>query len=127
MAIAQVQSRRKPTGGRYKRASIKIKKANLGTAPAHTKLGPTKKQKVRIRNGSRKTLLLYAEKINVFDPKTKKYSVEVIKTISANPANSQFVRRNIMTKGAIVETAKGKVRITSRPGQEATITGILLE
>ena len=65
--------------------------------------------------------------INVYDSKTKKYSKEKIKTIVENNANRHFVRRNIMTKGAVVETAKGKVKITSRPGQVGVLQGILIK
>jgi ribosomal protein S8E len=32
-----------------------------------------------------------------------------------------------MTKGTIVDTEIGKVRITNRPSQEGTINGILLK
>ncbi|MEK6949175.1 MAG: 30S ribosomal protein S8e, partial [Nanoarchaeota archaeon] len=49
-----------------------------------------------------------------------------IKTISGNPANRHFVRRNIMTKGAIIETEKGKARITSRPGQDGAVNAVLI-
>jgi len=37
------------------------------------------------------------------------------------------VRRNIITKGAILQTDLGKVRVTNRPGQEGVINGILVE
>ena len=43
-----------------------------------------------------------------------------------NPANRHFVRRNIMTKGTVIETEKGKARITSRPGQDGTINAVLI-
>jgi small subunit ribosomal protein S8e len=32
-----------------------------------------------------------------------------------------------MTKGAVVETAKGKVKITSRPGQVGVLQGVLVK
>ena len=35
--------------------------------------------------------------------------------------------RNILTKGAFVETNLGKVKITSRPGQDGNMNGILIE
>jgi len=64
--------------------------------------------------------------INVYDPKTKKYSKVEIKTVVENPANRHYVRRNILTKGTIVDTSLGKAKITSRPGQEAVLNGILV-
>jgi small subunit ribosomal protein S8e len=44
-----------------------------------------------------------------------------------NPANPHYVRRNILTKGAIVETEFGKARIISRPGQHGVINGVLVK
>jgi len=37
------------------------------------------------------------------------------------------VRRNIITKGAVIKTEKGPARVTSRPGQHGIINAILLE
>jgi small subunit ribosomal protein S8e len=71
--------------------------------------------------------LLSVDIANVYNPKTKKYSKEKIVTTSANPANRHFARRNIITKGSIIETEKGKARITSRPGQEGTVNAVLIE
>ena len=126
MPISQERSKRKHSGGRYKSSILKKKIRNKGNAPTLTKLGQRNTQKSRMRAGKLKTRLLTADKVNVFDPKTKKYSREEIKTILENPANPQFVRRNIITKGTIVDTAKGKVRITSRPGQESSLSGVLM-
>ena len=50
---------------------------------------------------------------------------EIISVVE-NPANIHYVRRNIMTKGAIIETELGKAKITSRPGQTGTINAILI-
>jgi small subunit ribosomal protein S8e len=127
MPIIQGRSKRKPSGGRYKAILFKKRKAQKGHAATSTKLGEKRTQQVRMRGGKVKTRLLLTNKISVYDPKTKKHSVETIKTIVGNPANEQFVRRNIMTKGALVETSKGKVKITSRPGQEGILSGILVE
>jgi small subunit ribosomal protein S8e len=43
-----------------------------------------------------------------------------------NQANIHYVRRNIINKGAIIETNLGKARVTSRPGQTGTINAVLL-
>ena len=69
--------------------------------------------------------LLTADQVNVCDKKGKATKVEIINVVE-NPANPHLVRRNIITKGAIVETKLGKVRITSRPGQEAALNGVLI-
>src|SRR5881296_1264151 len=44
-----------------------------------------------------------------------------------NPANVDYQRRGVITKGAIVETELGQARVTSRPGQDGVINAILLE
>ncbi len=125
MAINQYRSKRKISGGRYI-SSFKKKLRSLGRLPALTKLDKLKKRSLRTTGGHRKTLLLTADTANVFDPKTKKHFKVKIETITQNPANLNYVRRNIMTKGAIIKTEKGLARITSRPGQEGTINAILL-
>lgn len=77
--------------------------------------------------GKRKTTTLTTDVANVFDPKAKKHYKVKIETITENPANQNYVRRNIMTRGAIIKTDKGLARVTSRPGQEGTINAVLIE
>ncbi|MAE13547.1 30S ribosomal protein S8e [Candidatus Woesearchaeota archaeon] len=116
MVVIQKRSKRKPSGGRYTSQPTK-RIATMGNIPANTKVG---KQVVRSRRtvgGKVKSLLLNSDQVNLFDPKAKKAVKTKIKTIVENPANRHFVRRNILTKGAVVETEKGYARITSRPGQ----------
>ncbi|MBW3022802.1 30S ribosomal protein S8e, partial [Candidatus Woesearchaeota archaeon] len=55
------------------------------------------------------------------------YTKAKIKTVADSPANKHYVRRNIITKGAIVETDKGKAKITSRPGQDGTVNAVLIQ
>ena len=126
MAILQLRSRRKNTGGRYKRPVVR-RMGRLGRLPTLTKLGVYKRKTIRVIGGGEKTKILRANKVNVFDAKTKKHEVLEITTIIESPANRHYVRRNILTKGSIVETAKGHVRITSRPGQESVLNGVLVE
>ena len=73
-----------------------------------------------------KRALLSIDTANVYNPKEKKYEQLKIETILENPANRHFVRRNIMTKGTIIKTEKGKARITNRPGQEGVVNAILI-
>jgi len=47
--------------------------------------------------------------------------------VTGNTANKHYIRRNIMTKGTIVRTNLGLVRVTSRPGQDGVINAVLLE
>ena len=126
MAISQRRSLRKPSGGRYKQQGRKEKQYELGREPAFTKLDKKRVKDVRTRGNHRKVCLLSTDTANLFDPKAKKYEQVKIKTIVENPANRHFVRRNIMTKGTVIETEKGKARITSRPGQDGSVNAVLI-
>jgi small subunit ribosomal protein S8e len=126
MAISQSRPRRKVTGSRF--VDLRKKKQyELGRDPTGTKLGVDKKKSLRVRAGKKKDILLTADTINLMDPKTKKSSKIKIDKVLENPANRHFVRRNILTKGTIIETSKGKAKITSRPGQEGAINAILVK
>ncbi len=125
MAILQLRSNRKSTGGRYKRPKIK-RLGRLGRLPVFTRVGARKRKVLRVIGGNKKEKLLAESKVNVFDAKAKKHLVLDIDSVLENPANRHYVRRNILTKGSIVETKKGKVKITSRPGQSSVINGVLL-
>ncbi|KHO50326.1 MAG: small subunit ribosomal protein S8e [archaeon GW2011_AR13] len=58
--------------------------------------------------------------------KNKKVKVE-IKNVLETPSNRFLARQNIITKGVIVDTELGKVKITNRPTQESLVNGILIE
>ena len=125
MAISQTRSKRKQTGSLY-RDYRKKKKHELGRLPALTRLEKKRAVNIRTRGNNRKVRLLSIDTANLVDPKTKKHEQVKIKTILENPANRHFVRRNIITKGCVVETEKGKAKITSRPGQDGTINAVLI-
>ena len=126
MALTSHRSKRKASGGRYKDYRKK-RVFEIRGQPVLTKLGEKRVKTVRGVGANRKQKTLATNEVNVYDPKTKKNSKETITTIAENLANRHFVRRNIITKGAIVETAKGKVKVTSRPGQEGVLHGVLVK
>ena len=125
MAISQKRSKRKVGGSRYV-DSRKKKSYELGRDPTHTKLGEIKKKTIRKMAGERKEVHLTVNTINLLDPKTNKSSKIKIDKVLENPANRHFVRRNIITKGTVVETSMGKAKITSRPGQEGSVNAVLI-
>jgi small subunit ribosomal protein S8e len=90
-------------------------------------MGEYKAAKHREAGGSQKVKLLSINKINVADPKTKTVKLATIKTVKKNEANINFIIRNIMNKGAIVETDLGMVKITSRPGQNGSLSGVIVK
>ncbi len=127
--ISQKRSNRKPSGGRYKvvKTMRLKKKVNMGSLPTHTKVGSQRRKVERARGGNLKFKLFGAEIANLFDPKSKKYAQVKISSVAENPANRHFTRRNIITKGTIIVTEKGKAKVTSRPGQSGTVNAILVE
>ena len=124
MSITAHRSKRKATGGIYRNLKGK-RMASLAGMPSHTKLGSESRVIKRKIGGGSKISLLSHEIINVFDKKSNKYHKTKILTVVDNKANRNFIRRNIMTKGTIVKTELGNARITSRPGQEGSINGVL--
>ncbi len=125
MVVYQGRGKRSSRGSRYK-SYRGYKKNELGRLPSLTGLAKKRLKHIRILGGKNKLRLLSEEFVNVVDTKTKKSQKVKIKTITGNPANRHFVRRNIMTKGAIIETEAGKARITSRPGQDGVVNAVLI-
>jgi small subunit ribosomal protein S8e len=124
MAINQRRSVKKETGSVYKRDRSK-RKSELGRPASLTKIGDKKVKKVRTLGGNVKPRALQDSKIIVLDGK-KKIAAKIIRVVE-NSANRHYVRMNVMTKGAIIETDKGKVKITNRPGQNGQIQGVLVK
>lgn len=127
MAISQrARQSRKATGGRYKASRAK-RKYELGRAATNTVIAEKdQKKELRGMGGSKKAILLHVNSVNLFNPKTKKFEKTKVKTVKESPANMNYVRRNILTKGTIIETEKGKARITSRPGQNGSLNAVLV-
>ncbi len=115
---------RKITGGKYVKQRKKKKYERAGQKRT-VKLGEEKRKTVRTKGGNIKTYLLKSNFINV-ESKGKKEKIE-IKNVLETPSNRFLARQNIITKGTIIETKLGKVKITNRPTQEGNINGILIE
>ena len=125
MARSQERSRRKYTGKKYKHFNKK-RKRDLERQPLHTVIGEEKKKKQRIMGGNEKLKLFATSFVNVTDPNTNKTSKYKIVSFDSNTASQDLNRRHVLTKGAIIETELGKVKITSRPGQHGVINGVLI-
>ena len=125
MAISQGKSTRSPSGARNV-ANRGKRKSELGRDPAETRVDEKRLRKIRTRGGNEKLRLATANKINLTDVKSGKTQVTDILGVIENDANPNYVRRNIITKGAVVETPEGNAKVTSRPGQDGIINGVLL-
>lgn len=114
---------RKISGGRY-RQNRKKKSYEIGGQARIVKVGEEKKKTIRVKGGNKKSFLVKAKFVNIFsDSKIKKVE---IKKVLETPSNKFLARQNVVTKGAIVETEKGKVKITNRPSQEGNVNGVLV-
>ena len=115
---------RKITGGKYFKRRKKKKYERPGQKRI-VKLGEKKRKIIQTRGGNKKVFLFSGKIVNVNQGgKTKKAE---IKNVLETPSNKFFARQDILTKGTIVETELGKVRITNRPSQEGVINGTLVK
>ena len=117
---------RKITGGKY---IVRRKKKAYETRGQKriVKLGELKRKSTRTQGGGKKTFILKIDYVNVLEKGKNKTIKAKIKNVLETPSNRFLARQNIITKGTIVETDKGKVRITNRPSQESVLNGILIE
>jgi len=105
----------------------KKKKRDRGMEFVDTKISKRKTTLKRGRGGTTKLKLLSVEEANILDPDTKKTQKSKILSVDDNKANVHYVRRNIITKGAIIKTEAGLARVTSRPGQHGSINAVLVK
>lgn len=122
-------SRRKPSGGRLKRPNRYRgkRRTEIAAEKQFTVLGEPSRKVYRKRSGSQTVRVMADNIINVNDPSNGKTVRATMVTVLDSPADANFVRRNILTKGAVVDTDKGKVRVTSRPGKDGVINGVLVD
>ncbi|MBT3420022.1 MAG: 30S ribosomal protein S8e [Euryarchaeota archaeon] len=119
-------SRRKPSGGRKVKARGK-RSTEISSEKQMALIGESKTKIYRRTGGNTLVRVLAADKVSINDPKTGKTTLGIIENVVENESDPNYVRRNVLVKGAIIETDKGRVRITSRPGKDGVINGILVE
>ena len=124
MPKIQTRSKRKLTGGLYKKFRKK-KKRDFGKDFSPIRIGEEKKKIVSGRAGIKKRRLMRAEKANIVSSKGSK--IVKILGVNENPANPHFVRMDVITKGAIIETEAGLAKVTSRPGQTGIVNAHLIK
>lgn len=117
---------RKPTTG-MRRPGHKKKIYERGGVWVETKLGELKQKFVRTKGGHSKAKLVAGQLINVIDPSTHKAQKAKIVEVLEHADNPNYIRRMFLTKGCVVKTEMGKVRVTSRPGQHGTLNGVLVK
>ena len=119
-------SKKKSSGGR-RRAYRKKRKFEQGSFASETSIGKLKKKVVKGRGLTSKIRVLSIKNACVTTPKNGRTEKVEIKRVIRNPANIDYDRRGIITKGTLIETELGIAQITSRPGQDGVINAILIE
>lgn len=122
------KSRKKISGGKFKERRGK-KKSELGREGLSCEvMEKDRRKKVGVRGyKNQKERLQHAGQVNLTDKEKGKTSKEKIDEVIENPANPHFARRDIITKGAIIQTSDGKAKVTSRPGQDGQINAIKIK
>jgi len=115
---------RKISGGKYIR-NRKKKVSDRAGQKRIVKLGTEKRRAKKCTGGNKKVFLLKAQFINLQE-KGKSKKLE-IKNVLETPSNRFLARQNVITKGTIVLTDSGKVKVTNRPTQTGIINGILIK
>ena len=119
----QGSSIRRQTGGR-RRPKRKKRKHELGRSPAETEVDDPRIRAIDSRGNVRKLRALSIDSASVADGGE---TIEAdIEDVVENPANPNYVRRNIVTKGAVIETSEGRARVTSRPGQDGLVNAVAI-
>jgi len=119
--------RKKKLSGSRKTAYRKKRKYEQGTFAAQTIMGERKQKFSRRRGGNVKIKILSEKQVCVTNPKTGKTERTEVLRVVKNPANIDYDRRGVMTKGALIETSLGTARVTSRPGQHGILNAVLTE
>ncbi|MFH1447642.1 MAG: 30S ribosomal protein S8e [Candidatus Micrarchaeota archaeon] len=76
----------------------------------------------RVRGGRTKVKLKKAAHVNVLTEEGMRKVT--IRTVVETPDNRHYARKNIITKGAILDTEVGKVKVTNRVGQDGIVNGV---
>lgn len=125
MALWQGKSKRTSSGGRLVLCAGK-RKFEIGREKQFTKIGRQSAKAYRGMGGNFKMGVLTAEYVNVMDKATNIAKKVKIITVKLNPADPNYVQRNILNKGTTISTEAGDAIVTSRPGQDGVINAVLL-
>jgi small subunit ribosomal protein S8e len=104
--------KRKRTGGR--RVPSSDKQANQrGGEPTETTVDDRRLKTVDTRGNGQKVRALSTDIAQV--------------AVDGETETTEIEDRNIVTRGAVIETGVGRARVTSRPGQSGQVNAVLVE
>jgi small subunit ribosomal protein S8e len=114
----------KITGGR-RHPSRTRRKYDMDRFPNEANIGTQVTVTREVRANHLKTGLKTIDYVNLAIPGAKVKKTKILKVLE-NATNSDYQRRGVISKGAILETENGKCRVVSRPGQHGVVNAILL-
>ena len=114
----------KTTGGRRHPLRSR-RKYEIDRFPTETLSGEQITVTRKVRGKNLKTGIKATNFVNLtIDSKSKR--VKIVRVLE-NATNNDYQRRGVISKGAILETAEGKCKVISRPGQHGVVNAILIK
>ena len=115
--------KRKPTGGRSRphRGRRAYEKDGYAIEPL---VGPSSSRPIHRRGGHATAGVIYADVANVSDASGKTTKSKIIR-VKKSPANRDYERRGVITRGAVVDTEAGEARVTSKPTDDGVVNAVL--
>jgi small subunit ribosomal protein S8e len=118
----------KKLGGGFKGKRRDKRKSETIATTIPVQVGDNDKRgSVRTLGGNKKIRLLRVKTGNLFDPLKKEFSKVTLIRVIENKSNRSYARRNIVTKGCVIETSSGNAMVVNRPGQSGQVSLIKLE
>jgi small subunit ribosomal protein S8e len=118
-------ARSKITGGRRRPLRIR-RKYEIDRYPTEALTAEQVTVTRKVRGKKIKTALKTIDFVNLAIPNSKVKRTKILDVLE-NPCNSDYQRRGVITKGAILNTEDGKCRVVSKPGQHGAVNAILIK
>jgi len=118
-------AKRKSTGGRSRpgRGRRAFERDGYAIEPL---VGETTRRLSRARGGWVSTGIVTANEANVADSSGKVSRSKIVR-VKQSPANRDFERRGVITRGAVIETEAGEARVTSKPTDDGVVNAVLIK
>ncbi len=115
--------KRRPTGGRSKpsRGRRAYEKDGYAIEPL---VGAMSKRPIHRRGGQVTMGVISADFANVSDASGKATKSKILR-VKKSPANRDYERRGVITRGAVLETEMGEAVVTSRPTADGVVNAVL--
>lgn len=116
-------TKRRPTGGKSRpsRGRRAYERDGYAIEPL---VGPASTRMTKRRGGRVSSGVVTADFANVSDHAGKSSKSKIIR-VKSSPANRDYERRGVITRGAVLETEAGEAVVTSRPTADGVVNAVL--